>query len=122
MEGREEGKRGRRERTEGREEENEGGRLNLLVCEIMYWIVYIVYKCKPIFAVAVFHMATPSYSGTLNPTESGRVYSWGDGRKGQLGHGKGELRLQATPKSSKETIFIFRELFCLQYLVSAGIN
>ena len=33
--------------------------------------------------------------------EDGMVYSWGDGKKGQLGHGRSGLNMQPTPKCGK---------------------
>lgn len=34
--------------------------------------------------------------------ENGKVYSWGDGKRGQLGHGPNELFMQQSPKCSKK--------------------
>jgi len=34
----------------------------------------------------------------FHPPENGSIYSWGDGKKGQLGHGGRELKVQPTPK------------------------
>ena len=37
----------------------------------------------------------------INTAEKGKIFSWGDGKKGQLGHGAKELTTQSSPKHSK---------------------
>ena len=37
----------------------------------------------------------------INTAEKGKIFSWGDGKKGQLGHGAKELTIQYSPKHSK---------------------
>ena len=47
-------------------------------------------------------LTNPQMGGRLatifRPPENGSIYSWGDGKKGQLGHGGRELKVQPTPK------------------------
>lgn len=47
-------------------------------------------------------LTNPQMAGRLatifHPPENGSIYSWGDGKKGQLGHGGRELKVQPTPK------------------------
>lgn len=43
----------------------------------------------------------------LITSDNGQVYSWGDGRKGQLGHGPMDLGVQPTPKSGKTSAIIY---------------
>ena len=37
----------------------------------------------------------------INTIENGKVFSWGDGKKGQLGHGSKELAIQPSPEHGK---------------------
>ncbi len=41
------------------------------------------------------------FTGFISLLDEGHLYSWGSGKKGQLGHGRKELGIHQSPRHSK---------------------